>query len=63
MAHKKGKMRNSSSVADPGRLFRIPDPIFSIPDHGFRVKKSRIRIRIKEFKYFNSKIFSKLSEI
>jgi hypothetical protein len=32
--------------------------IFSIPDPGFRVKKipgSRIRIRIKEFKYFNPK--------
>jgi hypothetical protein len=33
------------SVADPGCSFRIPDPNFSIPD-------LRIRIRIKEFKYF-----------
>jgi hypothetical protein len=39
------------SVADPGCSYRIPDPNFSIPDPGS--KRSRIRIRIKEFKYFN----------
>jgi hypothetical protein len=37
----------------------IPDPNFSIPDPG----STRFRIRIKEFKYFNPKIVSKLSEI
>jgi hypothetical protein len=44
------------SVVDPGCLFRILDPNFSIPDPGS--KRSRIRIRLKEFKYFNPKIFS-----
>ncbi len=39
----------STSVADPGCLSRIR--FFSIPDH------------IKELKYFNPKIVSKLSEI
>jgi hypothetical protein len=38
-----------SSVADPGCLYWIPDPNFSIP---VSVKKCRIRICIKEFKYF-----------
>jgi hypothetical protein len=36
----------------------IPDPNFSIPDPRSRIKKipkSRIRIRIKEFNYFNPK--------
>jgi hypothetical protein len=32
-------------------MLRIPDPNFSIPDPGSRVKKSRIRIRNKEFNY------------
>ncbi len=41
------------SVADPGCLFLIPDPIFFIPDPGS--KRYRIRIRIKEFKYFKPK--------
>ncbi len=42
----------------------FPDPNFLPP--GSRVKKipgSRIRIRMKESKYFNQKIVSKLSEI
>jgi hypothetical protein len=47
----------SISVADPGFLSRI-DPIFSIPDPKFFHPGSRIRI--KEFKYFNPKIVSKL---
>jgi hypothetical protein len=43
------------SVRDKGCLSRIR--IFSIPDPGSRVKKNfLIRIRIKEFKYFNVKI-------
>ncbi len=46
------------SVADPGRLSRIPDPIFPfgipnpifpIRDHGPRVDKNH---KIQEFKYF-----------
>jgi hypothetical protein len=40
-------------VADPGS--RILDPNFSILDPGPRIKKipdPRMRIRIKEFKYF-----------
>jgi hypothetical protein len=56
---------------DPGCLSRITDPNFFIPDPGSRVKKIpgsrikkipgsririRIRIRIKEFKYFYPKI-------
>ncbi len=60
------------SVADPGCLSQlrtfssaIPDPgskRSGIPDPGS--KRSRIRIRIKEFKYFESKTFLlKLSEI
>jgi hypothetical protein len=47
-----------NSVADPGCLSRITDPKFSIPDQNFSVPGSRIRI--KEFKYFNPKIVSKL---
>ncbi len=39
-----------SSIAHPGGLYRIPDPNFPIPDLGS--KRSRIRIRIKEFKHF-----------
>jgi hypothetical protein len=35
-------------VADSGCLSRIPDPNFFIPDPGSK----RLRIRIKEFKYF-----------
>jgi hypothetical protein len=40
----------------------------SIPDPGSRIQGhkdsgSQIRMRIKEFKYFNPKIVSKLSEI
>ncbi len=34
-----------SSVADPGCLYRIPDPNFSIPD--LRLKRSRILMRFK----------------
>jgi hypothetical protein len=44
------------SVADPGCFSRIR--IFSIPD-----RDPGSRIRIKEFKYFNPKIVSKLWEI
>ncbi len=43
----------SSSVADPGRLSRIPD-LFH-PENRIQGKKdpgSRVRIRIKEFKDF-----------
>ncbi len=41
-------------VADPGCLYRIPDPNFSIPDPGLK----RSRIRIKEFKNFqHEKLF------
>jgi hypothetical protein len=46
------------SVADPGCFPGCRIRIFSIPEPGNRVKKisgSRIRIRIKEFKYFNQK--------
>ncbi len=39
-----------SDVADPGCSYRISDPNFSFPDPGS--KRSRIRIRITEFKYF-----------
>jgi hypothetical protein len=35
------------SVADPGRLSRIPDPESKVK----KISGSRIRIRIKEFKY------------
>jgi hypothetical protein len=40
-----------------GMFTPLPDPNFSIPDSRFMVKKkrSRIRIRIKEFKHFNPK--------
>jgi hypothetical protein len=41
------------SVTNPKCLFLIPDPIFFIPDPGS--KRYRIRIRIKEFKYFKHK--------
>jgi hypothetical protein len=41
----------SISVADPGCLSRVR--IFTIPDPGS--KRFRIRICIKEFKYFNPK--------
>jgi hypothetical protein len=44
------------SVADPGCLSRIQDPNIFHP--GSRMqgpKDSRIRIRLKEFKYFNPK--------
>ncbi len=41
------------SVVDPGCLFRIPNPYFSIPDPG--PKRSRIRIRSNELKYFYPK--------
>ncbi len=40
-----------SSVADPGCLYWIPDPSFSIPDPGS--KRSRIRILTIDYKYFN----------
>ncbi len=43
-------------IPDPGsriRIFSIPDPNFSIPDPG--LTRSRIRICIKEFKYFHPK--------
>jgi hypothetical protein len=43
------------SVADPGCLSRILDPYFSIPGSRIQGQKDsghRIRIRIKEFKYF-----------
>ncbi len=43
----------SSSVANPGCWCRISDMNFSFPDPGS--KRSRIRIRIKEFKYFYPK--------
>jgi hypothetical protein len=49
MPKKYKNFSDNSSVADPGCLYRIPDLNFSIP---VSVKKSRIRIRIKEFKYF-----------
>jgi hypothetical protein len=42
-----------SSVADPGYLSWIPDPNFFIPDPGSEFFP--FRIRMKEFKYFNSK--------
>ncbi len=48
-----------SSVANPGCLSRIQ--IFSIPDRNFFHPESRIRI--KEFKYFNSKNCFELLEI
>jgi hypothetical protein len=41
------------SVADPGCLSRIPDPIFSIPDPNCLHPGSQILI--KELKYFNPK--------
>jgi hypothetical protein len=41
-----------NSAADPGCFCRIPDMNFSIQDPGFKSKRSRIQIRIKEFKYF-----------
>ena len=47
----------SDNVADPGCLSRIPDPNLFYP--GSRAKKifgSRIRVRIKEFEYFNHKV-------
>ncbi len=44
------------SVADPGCLYRIPDPKFSIPDPKFSIPDPGLKIyrihRIKEFKYF-----------
>jgi hypothetical protein len=44
------------SVADPGCLSRIPEPNFFHPEYWIQGQKdSRIRIRIKEFKYFNLK--------
>jgi hypothetical protein len=57
-AGSRGNCRLPDSVADPGCLYRIPDPnffhppirIFSIPDPGSR-------IRIKEFKYYNPRIW------
>jgi hypothetical protein len=44
-----------SSVADPGFLSRIPERIFPSRIQDQKYSGSRIRIRIKEFKYFNSK--------
>jgi hypothetical protein len=41
----------------------IPDPNFFIPDPGLNYSGSRIRIRIKEFKFLTQKIVYKLSEI
>jgi hypothetical protein len=40
------------NVADPGCLSRIPNPNYSIPDPGSRVKKIPDPARIKEFNYF-----------
>jgi hypothetical protein len=36
-------------------VLHIPDPNFSIPDLGQKYSGSRIRIRMKEFRYFNPK--------
>ncbi len=47
------------SVADPVCLSRITDPTFFHPGSEFFPS----RIHIKEFKYFNPKLFFKLSEI
>ncbi len=52
--NKKLTKKNNCQCADPGCLFRIPNPYFFHPES---------RIRIKEFKYFNPKIVSKLSVI
>jgi hypothetical protein len=46
----------ATSVADPGCLFRIPDPTFFHP--GSELSPSRILI--KEFKYFNPKKSKKM---
>ncbi len=43
-----------ASVADPGCLSRIPDPIFSIPDPESRVDKIPY-LRMKELKDFYPK--------
>ncbi len=51
----KVEMYPNTSVADPGCLSRIPDPTFSIPAPGPGLISSRLRICIKEFKYFNPK--------
>jgi hypothetical protein len=48
-------MFSSSSVADPGCLFRIPNPIFPSRIQGLEDPGSRFRFRIKEFNYFNPK--------
>jgi hypothetical protein len=45
-------VRVSTSVADPACLFRIPVRNFSIPNPGSNVTGSRIRIRVREIKYF-----------
>jgi hypothetical protein len=52
------------SVADPGCLSRIPDPNFSVPDSGSRVKMIQDPDPHKRIKIFlTKKIVSKLSEI
>jgi hypothetical protein len=58
--HKKGD-RQKSSVADQECLSRIPDPDFSIPDPGSRVKKipdPGSKSTRKNLSIFNPKNFS-----
>ncbi len=44
----------ANSVADPGCLCWIPEPNYNFPPliQGRKDPQSRIRIRLKEFKYF-----------
>ncbi len=70
---KQTNFKIQKNFVDPGCLSRIPDPnffhpgsriwIFSIPDPGSEFFHPGSRIRIKELKYFNKKMVSKLSEI
>jgi hypothetical protein len=48
----------TDSVAEPGCLSRILDPNFFHPGSWVeKIPGSRVRIRIKEFMYFNPKLF------
>ncbi len=49
-------------LRNPGCLYRIPDPNFSIPDPGSKRLGSRIRNPHQSI-FFNPKIVSKLTEI
>jgi hypothetical protein len=61
-----GRKKMKIRVADPGGLYWIPDPKFSIPDPISRVKKiprSGSSSASKNFSILTQKIVSTLSEI